>query len=95
MCLGDPVFREARRPAVWSARKTGAPAVPSKLGDEKWSVVILRPADYDEWLHTKNVDAARARCCRSIRMTRWRLNRRRSERIFLEDGEVAPYPTMD
>jgi len=29
-------------------------------GDEKRSVVILRPADYDEWLHTKNVEAARA-----------------------------------
>jgi putative SOS response-associated peptidase YedK len=28
--------------------------------DEKRSVVILRPADYDEWLHTSNVDAARA-----------------------------------
>ncbi|KVN79352.1 SOS response-associated peptidase [Burkholderia ubonensis] len=31
-----------------------------KIGDEKRSVVIVRPADYDEWLHTKNVDAARA-----------------------------------
>ncbi|AOJ62757.1 hypothetical protein WJ32_10020 [Burkholderia ubonensis] len=31
-----------------------------KPGDEKRSVVILRPTDYDEWLHTKNVDAARA-----------------------------------
>lgn len=31
-----------------------------RLGDEKRSVVILRPADYDEWLHTKNVEAARA-----------------------------------
>ncbi|HDR8936247.1 SOS response-associated peptidase [Burkholderia vietnamiensis] len=31
-----------------------------KPGDEKRSVVILRPADYDEWLHTKNADAARA-----------------------------------
>lgn len=31
-----------------------------KLGDEKRSVVILRPADYDEWLHTMNVEAARA-----------------------------------
>ncbi|WP_342705123.1 SOS response-associated peptidase [Burkholderia arboris] len=31
-----------------------------KPGDEKRSVVILRPADYDEWLHTTNVDAARA-----------------------------------
>ncbi|TDA48258.1 SOS response-associated peptidase [Burkholderia pyrrocinia] len=29
-------------------------------GDEKRSVVILRPADYDEWLHTMNVEAARA-----------------------------------
>lgn len=28
-------------------------------GDEKRSVVILRPADYDEWRHTKNVEAAR------------------------------------
>lgn len=28
--------------------------------DEKRSVVILRPADYDEWLHTKNVEIARA-----------------------------------
>ncbi|MBR7920202.1 SOS response-associated peptidase family protein [Burkholderia vietnamiensis] len=28
--------------------------------DEKRSIVILRPADYDEWLHTKNVEAARA-----------------------------------
>ncbi|MBR8283629.1 SOS response-associated peptidase family protein [Burkholderia vietnamiensis] len=31
-----------------------------KLGDEKRSVVVMRPADYDEWLHTKNVEAARA-----------------------------------
>ncbi|CAB3754442.1 hypothetical protein LMG29660_02309 [Burkholderia puraquae] len=30
-----------------------------KPGDEKRSVVILRPADYDEWLHTKNIEAAR------------------------------------
>ncbi|KWD57253.1 SOS response-associated peptidase family protein [Burkholderia cepacia] len=28
--------------------------------DEKRGVVMLRPADYDEWLHTKNVEAARA-----------------------------------
>ena len=28
--------------------------------DEKRSVVILRAADYDEWLHTSNVEAARA-----------------------------------
>ncbi|KVM69928.1 hypothetical protein WJ61_22520 [Burkholderia ubonensis] len=31
-----------------------------KPSDEKRAVVILRPADYDEWLHTKNVEAARA-----------------------------------
>ncbi|QJP72365.1 SOS response-associated peptidase family protein [Burkholderia glumae] len=31
-----------------------------KPGDEKRSVVILPPADYDEWLHTKNIEAARA-----------------------------------
>lgn len=31
-----------------------------KPGDEKRSVVILRPTDYDEWLHTTNVEAARA-----------------------------------
>ncbi|MCA8065426.1 SOS response-associated peptidase family protein [Burkholderia sp. AU38729] len=30
-----------------------------KPGDEKRSVVVLRPADYDEWLHTKNIEAAR------------------------------------
>ncbi|KWK54069.1 hypothetical protein WT81_18865 [Burkholderia stagnalis] len=30
-----------------------------KSGDEKRSVVILRPTDYDEWLNTKNVEAAR------------------------------------
>ncbi|AOJ31143.1 hypothetical protein WJ16_06230 [Burkholderia metallica] len=30
-----------------------------KPGDEKRSVVILRPTDYDEWLHTTNVEAAR------------------------------------
>lgn len=30
-----------------------------KPGDEKRSVVILRPADYDEWLHTNNVEAVR------------------------------------
>ncbi|MCA8162504.1 SOS response-associated peptidase family protein [Burkholderia cepacia] len=30
-----------------------------KPGDEKRSVVILRPVDYDEWLHSKNVEAAR------------------------------------
>lgn len=28
-------------------------------GDEKRGVVILRPDDYDEWLHAKNVEAAR------------------------------------
>ncbi|UQO35518.1 SOS response-associated peptidase [Burkholderia cepacia] len=31
-----------------------------KPGDEKRSVVILRPTDYDEWLHTTNVEAARS-----------------------------------
>ncbi|WP_431291023.1 SOS response-associated peptidase family protein [Burkholderia cepacia] len=31
-----------------------------KPGDEKRSVVILRPADYEEWLTTPNVEAARA-----------------------------------
>ncbi|KVM99935.1 hypothetical protein WT67_29545 [Burkholderia stagnalis] len=31
-----------------------------KPGDEKRSVVILRPADYDEWLRTKDLEAARA-----------------------------------
>ncbi|AOJ05053.1 hypothetical protein WS70_25340 [Burkholderia mayonis] len=31
-----------------------------RLGDEKRSVVILRPADYDEWLHTKKIEAAQA-----------------------------------
>lgn len=30
-----------------------------KPNDDKRSVVILRPDDYDEWLHTKNVEAAR------------------------------------
>lgn len=30
-----------------------------KPTDEKRSVVILHPADYDEWLHTKNIEAAR------------------------------------
>nr|WP_249205780.1 SOS response-associated peptidase family protein [Burkholderia cenocepacia] len=30
-----------------------------KPGDEKRSVVILRPTDCDEWLHTTNVEAAR------------------------------------
>ncbi|WP_244110515.1 hypothetical protein [Burkholderia ambifaria] len=29
-----------------------------RLGDEKRSIVILRPADYDEWLHTTNGEAA-------------------------------------
>lgn len=29
-------------------------------GKEKRSVVILRPEDYDEWLHTDNFDAARS-----------------------------------
>ncbi|AXF21329.1 DUF159 family protein [Burkholderia pyrrocinia] len=28
--------------------------------DEKRGVAFLHPADYDEWLHTKNVDVARA-----------------------------------
>lgn len=28
--------------------------------DEKRSVVILRPSEYDEWLHTKNVEVARS-----------------------------------
>ncbi|HEM7896582.1 TPA: DUF159 family protein [Burkholderia cenocepacia] len=31
-----------------------------KPSDETRSVLILRLADYDEWLHTKNVEAARA-----------------------------------
>ncbi|KVL62493.1 hypothetical protein WT01_00010 [Burkholderia cepacia] len=31
-----------------------------KPGDEKRSVVILRPTDYEEWLHTTNVEAARS-----------------------------------
>ncbi|KVC52318.1 SOS response-associated peptidase family protein [Burkholderia stagnalis] len=31
-----------------------------KPNDEKRSVVILRPAEYDKWLHTRNVDAARS-----------------------------------
>lgn len=31
-----------------------------KPGDEKRSVVILRPDGWDEWLTTSNVDAARA-----------------------------------
>ncbi|KVD68033.1 hypothetical protein WI86_19550 [Burkholderia ubonensis] len=31
-----------------------------KPNDEKRSVVILRPDDYDEWLHTKKVEAARS-----------------------------------
>ncbi|EKS9840562.1 SOS response-associated peptidase family protein [Burkholderia cepacia] len=31
-----------------------------RLGDEKRSVVILRPEDWEEWLTTSNVDAARA-----------------------------------
>ncbi|AOJ06506.1 SOS response-associated peptidase [Burkholderia mayonis] len=31
-----------------------------KPGDEKRSVVILRRADYDEWLAAKNIDAARS-----------------------------------
>ncbi|RQR81454.1 MULTISPECIES: SOS response-associated peptidase family protein [unclassified Burkholderia] len=30
-----------------------------KPGDEKRSVVILRPSDYDEWLHTTNIEGAR------------------------------------
>ncbi|WP_186121508.1 SOS response-associated peptidase [Burkholderia gladioli] len=29
-------------------------------GDEKRSVVILRPEDHGEWLHTNNLDSARA-----------------------------------
>lgn len=28
--------------------------------DEKRSVVVIRPEDYDEWLHTTNVEAARS-----------------------------------
>jgi putative SOS response-associated peptidase YedK len=31
-----------------------------KPGDEKRSVVILRPDDWEEWLTTSNVEAARA-----------------------------------
>ncbi|MXN76419.1 DUF159 family protein [Burkholderia sp. 4701] len=31
-----------------------------KPGDEKRSVVILRPDDWEEWLSTSNIDAARA-----------------------------------
>ncbi|MDC6130522.1 SOS response-associated peptidase family protein [Burkholderia gladioli] len=31
-----------------------------RLDDEKRSVVILRPEDHDEWLHTDNLESARA-----------------------------------
>ncbi|MCO8579470.1 hypothetical protein KGP87_24450 [Burkholderia multivorans] len=31
-----------------------------KRDDEKRSVVILRPADWEEWLTTSNIEAARA-----------------------------------
>ncbi len=31
-----------------------------KLADEKRSVVILRPDDWEEWLTTSNVEAVRA-----------------------------------
>ncbi len=30
------------------------------LGEEKRSVVILRAEDHDEWLHSNNVEVARA-----------------------------------
>ncbi|MDW9248049.1 hypothetical protein C7S13_6068 [Burkholderia cepacia] len=31
-----------------------------KPADEKWAVVILRPDDWEEWLATSNIEAARA-----------------------------------
>ena len=31
-----------------------------KPGDKRRSMVILRPTDYDEWMQTRNADAARA-----------------------------------
>ncbi|KVM18123.1 hypothetical protein WL05_16660 [Burkholderia ubonensis] len=31
-----------------------------KPGNEKRSVLILRPSDYDEWLYMLNVEVARA-----------------------------------
>lgn len=53
-----------------------------RLGDEKRSIVILRPADYDEWLHTTNGEAA-ARCCSRIRPRRWS----RSQRPSAQDND--------
>ncbi len=38
--------------AIWSRMH--------KPADEKRGVAFLQPADYDEWLHTSNVEAARA-----------------------------------
>lgn len=29
-------------------------------GDEKRGVAVLRPKDFDEWLHSKNIEAVRS-----------------------------------
>ncbi len=54
-----------------------------KQGDEKRSVVILRPDDYDEWLHLKNADAQRSM------LQLWLANELIVEIQHL-DGDTAP-----
>ncbi|ETP65931.1 hypothetical protein BDSB_11555 [Burkholderia dolosa PC543] len=53
----------ARTPArTFHIRRAGHPIMRHmhRPGEEKRSVVILRPEDWEEWLMTSNVEAARA-----------------------------------
>ncbi|AOJ82627.1 hypothetical protein WS86_11370 [Burkholderia savannae] len=54
--------RETHTMAMITVNAEGHPIMSRmhKPGDEKRSVVILRPVDWEEWLTTSNVEAARA-----------------------------------
>lgn len=49
-----------RRPRTMNADEHPIMKHMHRPGDEKRSVVILRPDDWEEWLTTPNVEAARA-----------------------------------
>ncbi|KVT46736.1 hypothetical protein WL27_17630 [Burkholderia multivorans] len=69
LCVGG-IWQTLRRPdgtelhamAMLTVNAEGHPVMSRmhKPGDEKRSVVILRPDDWEEWLTTSNVEAARA-----------------------------------
>ncbi|WP_143293030.1 SOS response-associated peptidase family protein, partial [Burkholderia pseudomallei] len=54
--------RETHTMAMITVNAEGDPIMSRmhKPGDEKRSVVILRPDDWEEWLTTSNAEAARA-----------------------------------